>query len=439
LLFALPLRRAQEGLMPSWFRFPNGAKCVAACLALALAPAHAASTSRATRSASQRAAAKHSTRPGRVQLGIDILESEKFASLRGKHIGLITNHTGQDALGRSTIDQLSRAPGVQLVALFSPEHGLAGRNDDNVASGKDSATGLPIFSLYGETRRPTDDMLKNIDALVFDVQDAGVRFYTYTTTMAYCMEEAAKHNIAFYVLDRPNPLGGEIIEGPSLDADKTAFTAYSTIPIRYGLTIGELAQYFNNENRINCDLHVIAMKNWHRNYFFESTGIRWTPPSPNLKTLKGSIIYPGLEILQNAGVSVGRGTEAPFEEFGAPWIVGEDVANDLNALRLPGLRFSDQPFIPVSGLYGGRRCGGVGIRVTDKQAVRSIRMGIEIATILKKRYPNDFDPSKLMVLVGNEETISMLEKAAPPDEIVNRWTPSLTAFDATRRKYFIYK
>jgi uncharacterized protein YbbC (DUF1343 family) len=427
--------------MPSWFRFPNGAKCVVACLALALAPAlaHGASTSRATRSASRRAAAKHSTRPGRVQLGIDILESEKFAPLRGKHIGLITNHTGQDALGRSTIDQLSRAPGVQLVALFSPEHGLAGRNDDNVASGKDSATGLPIFSLYGETRRPTDDMLKNIDALVFDVQDAGVRFYTYTTTMAYCMEEAAKHNIAFYVLDRPNPLGGEIIEGPSLDADKTAFTAYTTIPIRYGLTIGELAQYFNNEHRINCDLHVIAMKNWHRNYFFESTGIRWTPPSPNLKTLKGSIIYPGLEILQNAGVSVGRGTEAPFEEFGAPWIVGEDVANDLNALRLPGLRFSDQPFIPVSGLYGGRRCGGVGIRVTDKQAVRSIRMGIEIATILKRRYPSDFDPSKLMVLVGNEETISMLEKAAPPDEIVNSWTPSLTGFDATRRKYFIYK
>ncbi|HEY1924775.1 MAG TPA: DUF1343 domain-containing protein [Candidatus Acidoferrum sp.] len=425
--------------MPSRFRFPNGTKCVVACLALALASAHGAATSRATRSASQRAAAKHSTRPGRVQLGIDILESEKFAPLRGKHIGLITNHTGQDALGRSTIDQLSRAPGVQLVALFSPEHGLAGRNDDNVASGKDSATGLPIFSLYGETRRPTDDMLKNIDALVFDVQDAGVRFYTYTTTMAYCMEEAAKHNIAFYVLDRPNPLGGEIIEGPSLDADKTAFTAYTTIPIRYGLTIGELAQYFNNENRINCDLHVIAMKNWHRNYFFESTGIRWTPPSPNLKTLKGSIIYPGLEILQNAGVSVGRGTEAPFEEFGAPWIVGEDVANDLNALRLPGLRFSDRPFIPVSGLYGGRRCGGVGIRVTDKQAVRSIRMGIEIATILRKRYPNDFDPSKLMVLVGNEETISMLEKAAPPDEIVNSWTPSLTAFDATRRKYFIYK
>ena len=433
--------------MPSRFHFLNGAKYLIACLvltpALALvpppAPAHGAWTSRANRSASQRVAAKHSGRAARVQLGIDILESEKFAPLRGKHVGLITNHTGQDALGRSTIDQLSRAPGVQLVALFSPEHGLAGRNDENVASGKDAATGLPIFSLYGENRRPTDDMLKNIDALVFDVQDAGVRFYTYTTTMAYCMEEAAKHHISFYVLDRPNPLGGEIIEGPSLDADKTAFTAYTTIPIRYGLTIGELAQYFNNENQIQCDLHVIAMKNWHRNYFFESTGIRWTPPSPNLKTLKGSIIYPGLEILQNAGVSVGRGTEAPFEEFGAPWIVGSDVASDLNELHLPGLRFSDQPFIPVSGLYGGRRCGGVGIRVTDKQAVRSLRMGIEIATILKKRYPTDFDPAKLINLLGNQETIDMLEKGSSPDEIVNSWTPSLTQFDATRRKYFIYK
>jgi uncharacterized protein YbbC (DUF1343 family) len=402
-------------------------------------PAGAASSSPNTSRSSQRAAKRSSGRPGRVQLGIDVLETEKFAPLRGKHIGLITNHTGQDALGRSTIDQLKHAPGVQLVALFSPEHGLAGRNDENVFSGKDAATGLPIYSLYGDTRRPTDDMLKNVDTLVFDVQDAGVRFYTYTTTLAYCMEEAAKRNIAVYVLDRPNPLGGEIIEGPELDADKTSFTAYYPIPIRYGLTIGELAQFFNNENHIGCNLHVIEMKNWHRNYFFESTSIRWTPPSPNLRTLKGSIVYPGLEILQAAGVSVGRGTESPFEEFGAPWIIGADVAGDLNALHLPGLHFSDQPFIPVSGLYGGRRCGGVGVRVTDRAAVRSIRIGIEIATILKKRYPNDFDPSKLMVLVGNQQTIDMLEKGDSPDEIVNSWAASLTSFDATRRKYFIYK
>ena len=408
--------------------------------AFASARASAQPSTKTSRS-SQRAAAKRSSgRPGRVQLGIDVLESEKFAPLRGKRIGLITNHTGQDALGRSTVDQLSHAAGVQLVALFSPEHGLAGRSDDdNVASGKDAATGLPIYSLYGDTRHPTDEMLKGLDALVFDVQDAGVRFYTYTTTMAYCMEEAAKRHIAFYVLDRPNPLGGEIIEGPTVDADKTAFVAYFPIPIRYGLTIGELAEFFNHENHIDCDLHVIEMKNWHRNYFFESTGIRWTPPSPSLRTLKGSIVYPGLEILQSAGVSVGRGTESPFEEFGAPWIVGADVAGDLNRLHLPGLHFSDQPFIPVSGLYGGHRCGGVGVRVTDRAAVRSIRMGIEIATILKKRYPNDFDPSKSITLIGNQETIDMLVKGDSPDAIVNSWAPSLAAFDANRRKYFIYK
>src|SRR6202040_1271124 len=195
------------------------------------------------------------------QAGLDVLAEEKFAPLRNKRVGLITNHTGLDSQGRSTADLLFHAPGVQLVALFSPEHGLAGRNDERVSSTKDAATGLPIFSLYAETLRPTDEMLAGIDTLVFDVQDAGVRFYTYTTTMAYCMEEAAKRNIAFFVLDRPNPIGGEIVEGPLLDADKTSFTAYFPLPVRSGLRIGELAQFLNAENHIDCDLHVIAMKN----------------------------------------------------------------------------------------------------------------------------------------------------------------------------------
>jgi uncharacterized protein YbbC (DUF1343 family) len=385
------------------------------------------------------ATAKRSGRRGRVQVGVDVLASEKFAPFRGKHIGLITNHTGLDAQGRSTVDLLSHAAGVQLVALFSPEHGLAGNNDDRVSSTKDAATGLPIYSLYAETRRPTDAMLRGIDTLVFDVQDAGVRFYTYTATMAYCMEEAAKHNIAFYVLDRPNPLGGEIVEGPVLDADKTSFTGYFALPVRYGLTIGELAQFFNAENHINCELHVIAMKNWHRNYFFESTGARWVPPSPNLRTLKGSILYPGLEILQNAGVSVGRGTETPFEEFGAPWINGDEVAAELNARQLPGLRFTGQPFIPVVGLYGGQRCGGVAVRVTDKQTVRSMRMGVEIATILKKLYPTQFDPAKLVFLVANAETIRQLQEGALPEQIVASWESQLHDFDVLRRKYFLYK
>jgi uncharacterized protein YbbC (DUF1343 family) len=389
--------------------------------------------------ASAKSAKKHASRPGRVETGLEVLAAQKFAPLRGKHIGLITNHTGQDAQGRSNVELLNHTAGVQIVALFSPEHGLAGRNDVKISSSKDPTTGLPIYSLYGDTERPTDAMLAGIDALVFDVQDAGVRFYTYTSTMAYCMEEAAKHKIAFYVLDRPNPLGGEIVEGPMLDPDKTAFTAYYPLPVRYGLTIGELAQFFNAENNIHCDLHVIAMKNWHRNYFFESTGLKWVPPSPNLRTLKGSILYPGLEILQNAGASVGRGTEAPFEEFGAPWIDGEVVASALNERHLPGVHFTAQPFIPVVGLYSGQRCGGVSVRITDRFTVRSMRVGLEIAALLQKLYPKDFDASKLLLLTGNADTIAQLQQGTPPEQIVASWSDALHSYDEVRRKYFLYK
>src|SRR5208337_4376445 len=388
--------------------------------------------------AAQKRAKPQRSHVGRVQVGLDVLEAEKFAVLRGKHVGLITNHTGVDFQGRSTIEVLAKAPGVQLVALFSPEHGIASHADDKVSSSKDPFTGLPIYSLYGEQRRPTDEMLKDIDALVFDVQDAGVRFYTYTTTMAYCMEEAAKHGIAFYVLDRPNPLNGDILEGPVLDADKTSFLAYYPVPVRYALTIGELAQFYNSENHINADLHVIKMKNWHRNYFFESTGTRWIPPSPNLRTLKGSILYPGLEILQNAGVSVGRGTEAPFEEFGAPWVNGQEVAEELNEKKLPGLHFANLPFIPVSGLYAGQKCGGVGIRVTDRAAVRSMRMGLEIAAVLLKRYPTQFDATRIVELLGHDETVRQLQAGVAPEEIVASWGKDLSAFDLLRRKYYMY-
>ena len=379
------------------------------------------------------------SRVSRVQTGIDVLEAEKFAALRGKHVGLITNHTGMDFQERSTVNLLAHAPGVLLVALFSPEHGIAGHADEKLPKSQDASTGLPIYSLYGEHLRPTDEMLQGIDALVFDVQDAGVRFYTYTTTMGYCMEEAAKRGIAFYVLDRPNPLNGEIVEGPMLDAEKTSFVAYYPVPVRYGLTIGELAQFYNTENHINCQLHVIAMRNWHRNYFFESTGLRWLPPSPNLRTLKGAILYPGLEILQNAGVSVGRGTEAPFEEFGAPWINGDEVSAELNSKNLAGVHFVNQPFIPVSGLYAGQRCGGVGIRVTDRGAVRSMRIGLEIAALLHKKYPEHFDVAKILFLVGNDETIQQLEAGTAPEQIVASWAKSLAEFDAVRRRYFIYK
>ena len=378
-------------------------------------------------------------RVARVQTGLDALAAQKFAPLRGKHVGLITNHTGVDSQGKSTADLLSHAPSVQLVALFSPEHGLAGRKDERVSSSKDPTTGLPVYSLYGETRRPTDEMLSGIDALVFDIQDAGVRFYTYTATMGYCMEEAAKRKIAFFVLDRPDLLGGEIIEGPMLDADKTNFVAYYPLPVRYALTIGELAQFFNAENHIGADLHVITMRNWHRNYFFESTGIKWIPPSPNLRTIKGSILYPGIEILQSAGVSVGRGTQTPFEEFGAPWMNGDEVAAALNARNLPGVRFAGQTFIPIAGLYSGQRCGSVSIKITDRFKVRSMRMGLEIAAILQKLYPKQFEVSKMIELVGSTDTMQQLQSGVPPEKIVQSWSESLTAFDQIRRKYFLYK
>lgn len=399
-------------------------------------------TSTSTYAAPQKSAAKTGTkksRPGRVQTGLDVLESQKFAPLKGKRVGLITNHTGLDAQEKTTIDRLAHAPGVTLVALFSPEHGLAGNVDDKVRSTKDPSTGLPVFSLYGENRRPSDEMLEGIDALVFDIQDAGVRFYTYTTTMGYCMEAAAKKGIPFYVLDRPNPINGEIVEGPMLDDDKRAFVAYFPMPVRYGLTIGELAQLYNAENKIGVELHVIQMKNWHRNYFFESTGLRWVPPSPNLRTTKGAILYPGLEILQNAGISVGRGTEAPFEIFGSPWMNGEDVAAALNAKHLPGLRFVAQPLIPVSGLYAGQRCGGVSIKIGEKSAVRSMRMGLEIAAVLKKLYPGKVDLAKTITLLGNATAVQLLQDGVAPERIVADWKDDLAAFDAMRRKYFLYK
>jgi uncharacterized protein YbbC (DUF1343 family) len=253
------------------------------------------------------------------------------------------------------------------------------------------------------------------------------------------MEEAAKRNIAFFVLDRPNPLGGEIVEGPMLDRDKTNFVGYFPLPVRYGLTIGELAQFFNAENHIGADLHVIAMKNWHRNYFFESTGIKWIPPSPNLRTTKGSILYPGIEILQNAGISVGRGTPTPFEEFGAPWLDGDEVATVLNERHLPGVRFVAQPFIPIGGPYSGQRCGGVGMRITDRAAVRSMRVGLEITVALRELYPTQFDPAKLLLLLGNAESVQQLQAGVAPEKIVTGWVPSLAAFDQVRRKYILYK
>jgi uncharacterized protein YbbC (DUF1343 family) len=373
-----------------------------------------------------------------VQTGVDVLEADGFAPLRGRRVGLITNQTGVDSRGRRTIDLLAHARGVKLVALFSPEHGIAGRADAVVENARDAATGLTIYSLYGATRRPTTDMLRGIDALVFDIQDAGVRFYTYVTTMAYCMEESAKQHIAFFVLDRPDPFGGEAIEGPVLDPGRTSFTGYFSMPVRYGMTMGELARMFNAENKIGADLHVVAMRGWHRRESYDQTGLAWIPPSPNLPTLNAMFLYPGIEVLQVGGVSVGRGTNTPFEMIGAPWIRGEELAEALSRRKLSVVTFAPAEFTPSQQAYAGRVCHGVSITIVNRGTFKPMLMGLEIAEALHRLYPEQFQLEKIVGLLGSQSTVDRLERGDEPAAIVEGWSSDLEKFRQLRAKYLLY-
>jgi uncharacterized protein YbbC (DUF1343 family) len=372
--------------------------------------------------------------------GIDVLEENDFASLRGKRVGVITNQTGVDSRGRRTIDVLAHADGVKLAAIFSPEHGIGGNADVSVvANATDAATGLPIYSLYGETRRPTDAMLKGIDVLVFDLQDAGVRFYTYMTTMGYCMEAAAKHGVSIFVLDRPNPLGGEIIEGPMLDPDKLSFVGYFPMPVRYAMTLGELARMFNAENKIGADLHVVEMKDWQRRDMYWMTGLTWIAPSPNLPAVANLVPYPGIEILQAGGVSVGRGTDSAFLEFGAPWIRSNELLAELKKRSIPGVSFSAASFAPKSGPYAGQECHGVALTVTDRDNFKSMLMGLEVAEALHRLYPQEFQIEKMITLLGSQLTVERLERGDSPKDIEAGWRAELDKFRAMRAKYLVYR
>jgi uncharacterized protein YbbC (DUF1343 family) len=374
----------------------------------------------------------------RTKTGIDALEAEKFSLLRGKRVGLITNQTGLDSYGHRTIDLLAHAEGVNLIAIFSPEHGIAGVADASVSNQADAPTGLPIYSLYGATRRPTGEMLRGIDVLVFDIQDAGVRFYTFITTMAYSMEAAAEQHIAFVVLDRPNPLGGEIIEGPVLDRDRTSFVGYFPMPVRYAMTMGEVAQMFNSENKIGADLHVVAMQDWHRRDFYDMTGLAWIAPSPALRTLRESILYPGIEILQAAGVSVGRGTPTPFELLGAPWIDSAALMTELNRRQLKGVRFGAAEFTPTSGPYSGTLCKGISIDLQDRNSFRPVAAGLQIAAILHSLYPTQFHVEKMIELLGSRSAVKGLARGEDPKEIEAGWAADLDKFRTMREKYLLY-
>jgi len=374
-----------------------------------------------------------------VKTGVEVYEEMNSEPFAGKRLGIVTNQTGVDPFGHRTIDMFAGRADVKLVAIFSPEHGLEGKADSAVPDTVDRTTGVPIYSLYGETHKPTDAMLKGIDVLIFDVQDAGVRFFTYITTMGYCMEAAARHHISFVVFDRPDPLGGDVIEGPMLDADRTSFTGYFRMPVRYGMTVGELARMFNDVNHIGADLKVFPLRDWRRSATYDQTGLPWIPPSPNLRTVNAAFLYPGLEILQAAGISVGRGTDRPFELLGAPWIKADELTAALDRLKIPGVSVARAEFTPSSDPYRGKLCEGVAVTVTDRNGFRSMRMGLEIAEVLSRVYPDHFHIDKINELLGSQSTIDRLKRGDAPAEIVAGWSGDLAKFRKMREKYLLYK
>lgn len=374
----------------------------------------------------------------KVRPGIDILEEENFAPLAGKNIGLITNHTGVDSAGRKTIDILREAQDVRLAAVFTPEHGLSGLRDEKIPSTMKSPLGIPLYSLYGDVLRPTDEMLEGIDVLIFDIQDAGARFYTYITTMAYAMEAAAKKGIPFYVLDRPNPITAAVVQGPVMDRGLKSFTGYFPLPIRHGMTVGELASMFNSENTIGAELHVIEMDGYRRDDWYDETGLAWIPPSPNLRTIDETALYPGVAIVEGSNVSVGRGTKSPFERIGAPWIDAKKLARYMNGRKLSGVRFAPTSFTPKSDRYEGRLCHGIRIILVDRRLLDPVSLGVEIAAGLRKLFPRNFHINDIMPMVGSRDVFRAIRKGGDPHNIAEGWQPQLEQFLELRENYLIY-
>jgi uncharacterized protein YbbC (DUF1343 family) len=378
---------------------------------------------------------------GDVLTGLDVLVEEKFAPLQGKRIGLITNHTGLSRDGKRNVD-LMLAAGLKIVSVFSPEHGLAGREDQpNVADSKDAATGLPVFSLYqGPTRRITPKMLDGLDALVYDIQDVGARFYTYSCTMLYSLEESAKKHLPFYVLDRPNPITGVRVDGPLLDKDLESFVGCFEMPLRHGLTFGELAMMANGERNLGADLHVVSMKGWSRGDWFDASGLPWVDPSPNMRSLNAATLYPGVAMLEaSKNYSVGRGTDSPFEQIGADWIRGRELAAFLNGRYIPGVRVYPTRFQPTSSNFNGQSIEGVRFVVTDRNELDSTRLGLELGYALEKLYPGKIPWDVNRFLIGNHEVIAAGKNAVDPRTTVQKIEESLAAFVERRGKYLLYK
>ena len=374
----------------------------------------------------------------RVLTGIDVLARDGFAMLKGRKVGLITNHTGLSVSGASTIDLLHKAPGVSLVALFSPEHGIRGVLDDDVPSSRDETTGLLVHSLYGATRRPTPAMLSGLDTLVLDLQDIGARFYTYPATLGYVLEEAAKLKLKVVVLDRPNPINGWQIEGPLPDEAVLGFNAYLPMPIRHGLTLGELAHLFNAEKGIGADLTVVRAEGWRRDQWFDQTGLAWVNPSPNMRNVNQATLYPGIGAIEYANISVGRGTDQPFEQIGAPWIDGPRLAAALNARALPGIRVYPVRFTPTSSVYAGQACQGVFFVITNREQLQPVRVGLEIASALWQLHGDQFDPKTTARLVGSAAVLARAKAGEDPAAIAASWGGAEAHWRRLRAKHLLY-
>jgi len=374
-----------------------------------------------------------------VRTGVDMLAAEDCAQLRGRKVGLITNHTGRTADGRRTVDVLADSKHVELVALFSPEHGWQGVLDEKVDDTVDARTGLKVFSLYGKTRKPTDEMLQGVDTLVFDVQDIGCRFYTYIATMRNGLEAAAERELKFVVLDRPNPIGGVAMAGPVLASERRDFVAAHTIPLRHGMTIGELARMMVGEAGIRVDLQIVRCEGWQRADWWQHTGLPWINPSPNMRRLTQALTYPGIGLVEGTNVSVGRGTDTPFEILGAPWIDARRFAADLNARKLPGVTFVPVHFTPTSSKHKSKRCGGVQILVTDWRSYEAVRTGVHVACSLHALFGEAWDTKRLDWLLKDEASTAAILQGTPADEILATWNGKLRTFGMRRRAFLIYE
>ena len=372
------------------------------------------------------------------QTGIDILARDEFAAVHGSNIGLITNHTGLSRDGVPTVDILHLAAGVKLTALFGPEHGIRGKLDETVSDGRDEKTGLPVYSLYGPRTAPTEEQLAGLDTLVFDIQDIGCRFYTYLSTLGHCLTAAAKKKLRFIVLDRPNPIGGVAVEGPLADETRLSFTAFHPIPVRHGMTLGELALLINAERDLKAEIIVVKCENWKRADWWDATGLTWVNPSPNMRSLAQATNYPGIGLLETTNISVGRGTDTPFEVLGAPYIEARAMAYALNARNLPGVRFIPVRFTPNASTFAGETCGGVNLLVTDRHKFLPVRTGLEIALTLRTLYLEQWQASKFITLLANRRAMDALLAGEDYAALSRRTAADFKGFQQSRSHFLLY-